>query len=139
MCFIVLVIVRELSDLKILDSFKMVNWVGVRDHVMWQFKKLRVQVHVSPTSTKVVVPLVVGHFSNQQEQQVNNSTLLITEIIVNEPTVDEPRQIALRKFVITDDYVVHLEESYFDLGIGKDPITFLQVKESINFSKWVDT
>lgn len=70
---------------------------------------------------------------------MNNSTPLIAEIIVNEPTVDEPRQIALRKFVITDDYVVHLEESYFDLGIGKDPITFLQVKESINFSKWVDT
>lgn len=49
---------------------------------------VRVQVHVSPTSTKVVVPLVVGHFNNPQEQQVNNSTPLVTEIIVNEPTAD---------------------------------------------------
>ena len=63
---------------------------------------------------------------------------------VNEPIVDEPQEITLRRSqretrsTISDDYMVYLQESEFDIGIDEDPISFSQDIESINSTKWVD-
>ena len=60
---------------------------------------------------------------------------------VNEPTIGESQEIALRmsqrerRSAISDDYVVYLKESEFDLGIDEDPVSFSQAIESVNFTK----
>ena len=43
-----------------------------------------------------------------------------------------------RRPAIIDDYVVYLQESYFDIGIRKDPVSFSQAMESDNSSKWME-
>ncbi|KAL6327955.1 hypothetical protein AAG906_031299 [Vitis piasezkii] len=43
-----------------------------------------------------------------------------------------------RRPAITDDYVVYLQESDFDIGIRKDPISFSQAMESDDSSKWME-
>ena len=43
------------------------------------------------------------------------------------------------RLAISDDYVVYLQESNFDIGINKDPVSFSKVIESDNSSKWIDT
>ncbi|RVW98877.1 Retrovirus-related Pol polyprotein from transposon TNT 1-94 [Vitis vinifera] len=43
-----------------------------------------------------------------------------------------------RRPAITDDYVVYLQESDFDIGIRKDPVSFSQAMESDDSSKWME-
>ncbi len=63
------------------------------------------------------------------------------EYNVNESIVDEPEEIELRRFqreisfAISNDYVVYLQESEFDIGIDEDPVSFSQAIESINSTK----
>ena len=51
--------------------------------------------------------------------------------------VNEQQEVTLRRsqrqrrFAITDDYVVYLQESEFDLGIEADPISFPQAIQSV--------
>ena len=58
--------------------------------------------------------------------------------------VEEPKEVALRrsqrerKFSISDDYMVYLHESDFDIGTIKDPISFSQVLKSVDSIKWMD-
>ena len=40
---------------------------------------------------------------------------------------------------ISDEYVVYLQESDFDLEIDEDPISFSQAMESANSNEWLDT
>ena len=67
--------------------------------------------------------------NNDQEQQMNDFTNHDDDI-VDEPTIDELQEIKLiksqrkRKFAISNDYVVYLKESKFDLGIDNDPVSF---------------
>ena len=39
---------------------------------------------------------------------------------------------------ISDEYVVYLQESDFDLEIDEDPISFSQAMESVNSDRWLD-
>ena len=98
------------------------------------------QVPLPVTSSKVVVHTVVERFNNFHKQQINEPH---NEVTNNEPSVDEPHEIVLRsqrqkKSVISNDYVVYLQESKFDLGIDEDPISFSQAMRSVNSTKWLD-
>ena len=43
-----------------------------------------------------------------------------------------------RKHAISDDYVVYLQESNYDIGIKRDPLSFSQAIESNDSEKWYD-
>ena len=58
--------------------------------------------------------------------------------------VEEPQEIVLRRsqeernFVISDDYMVYLHLSNFDIRTSKDPVSFSQAIKSIDSIKWMD-
>ena len=68
----------------------------------------------------------------------------MNDVITNEPTIDEPHEVALRRSqqqrrnAIWDDYVVYLQELEFDLGIDDNPTSFSQVMKSANYFIWLD-
>ena len=116
-----------------------------------EVRKETPSVSTPSTSYKVVVPTVVQRLHNYQEQQINDQTedtthneVVKIEPTQNEPTLNEPQEIALRrsqrprKSAISDDYVVYLQESEFDLGINEDPVSFSQAMKSGNSEKWLD-
>ncbi len=78
-----------------------------------------------PTSTPItnVVPLVEEHFNNV-EQHLGETLQKGTNSQVSD--ANEPKTVPLRKSVISNDYVIYLQESDFDIGINKDPILFSQ-------------
>ena len=92
---------------------------------------------------EIVVPTIVEP-PNNVEQQINGP-LLHNEMLTNEQVVEEPQEIVLRrsqeerKFVISNDYMVYLHESDFDIGTSKDPISFSQAIKSVDSIKWMDT
>ena len=57
---------------------------------------------------------------------------------------NEPQEIIVRRSqrerrsVISNDYVVYLQESYFDIGINEDPISYSQAINSAESDKWID-
>jgi len=112
---------RFLENGEISDSDKPQNAV---------IQEVRVQVSLPITSKENVVPTVVQSFDNV-EQVIDQS--LHDEIITNEPIIEESQGIALRRSqrerrsAISDDYVVYLQESNFDIGTSKDPVSFLLV------------
>ena len=40
--------------------------------------------------------------------------------------------------MIPNDYIVYLQEHEFDMGLGDDPISLNQVKQSVNSHKWME-
>jgi len=76
-----------------------------------EIKKVRVQVPLTSTSTSRIVVPYVDEAYNDQEEQINDPE------VNNEPIVEQPQEIVLRrsqrekKFAISDDYVVYLQES----------------------------
>ena len=95
------------------------------------------------TSNKIIVPIVVEQ-PNNIEQQINEPSLH-NNMVTNEQMVEEPREVALRRSqrerrsVISDEYVVYLQEFDFDIGSSKDPILFSQALESVASTKWMNT
>ena len=87
-----------------------------------EIQEVRVQIPLTCTSNKVVVPQVVEPINNHEEQQINDP-ITHNEIEINESVIEKPQQIALRrsqrerKSIISNDYVVYLQESEVDLGI----------------------
>ena len=61
-----------------------------------KIKEVRVRVSLPFTSLKDVVPKVVAQPTNQQEQQID-APINLNEAIINEPAIDVPREVALRK------------------------------------------
>jgi hypothetical protein len=88
-------------------------------------QEIGVQVPL-PITSKEVVPTIVESFDNV-EQQANDQSLH-DDIITNEPIIKESQQITLRRSqrewrsAISDDYVVILHGSDFDIGTSKDMI-----------------
>ena len=104
-----------------------------------EIKEVRVRFSLSFTYYKDVVPKVVAQPKNQQEQQINASVNL-NKAIIDEPAVDVPQEVALRKSQrqkrsTIDEYLVYFHESEIDLGIDNDPISFLQAIESNNYHR----
>ena len=66
-------------------------------------------------------------------------------MVTNEQMVEEQQWVALRRsqrerrFAISDEYVVYLQESNFDIESSKDPISFSQALESVDSIKWMNT
>lgn len=109
-----------------------------------EIQEVRVQVSLSSTSSNVVVPQIVERHYNLPEQQINDQTRHI-EVATDEPALNEPQEITLRRSqrqrrpAISDDYVIYLQESEFDLGIAdNDPVSFSQAIGSANSDKWLD-
>jgi hypothetical protein len=104
-------------------------------------QEVRVQVLILITSNKIV-PIVVEQPKNI-EQQINEPSLH-NNMGTNEQMVEEPQGVALRRSqrerrsAISDEYVVYLQESDFDIGSSKDPISFSQVLESVDSTKWMN-
>ena len=100
------------------------------------------QVPLPITSKEIVVPTIVESFDNV-EQQINDQSLS-NEIINNDPIMEEPQQSTLRRSqrerrpAITDDYVVYLQESDYDIGTSKDLVSFSQAISCSDSDKWID-
>ncbi|RVW16631.1 Retrovirus-related Pol polyprotein from transposon TNT 1-94 [Vitis vinifera] len=75
--------------------------------------------------TQVMEPIQVHEEVTQQPQ---------------EPQVQVPlrKSTRERRSTISHDYVVHLEEHEFDMGLEDDPISVSQVKQSSNSEKWIE-
>lgn len=97
-----------------LGSLKMAKLVGVWNHERWKSKK-KMQVPLRVTSFKVVVPIVV-EIINEFQEQINNP-VPHNEVVNNKLMAAEQQEIALRRSqrqrrsVISDDYIVYLQES----------------------------
>jgi hypothetical protein len=71
--------------------------------------------------------------------------VVIHEAVTNEPIVDGPQEVVLRRSqrvkrsAISDNYVVYLQESDFDIGKCKDPVSFSQAIESNDSAKWINS
>ncbi|XP_022846239.1 uncharacterized protein LOC111368978 [Olea europaea var. sylvestris] len=109
-----------------------------------EIQEVRIQVSLPSTSSNVVVPQIVKRHENLPEQQINGQTPH-NEVATDEPALNEPQEITLkrsqrqRRPAISDDYVVYLQGSEFDLGIvDDDPVSFSQAIESANSDKWLD-
>ena len=96
------------------------------------------QVPMPITSNKIVVPIVVEQ-PNNIKQQINEPSLH-NNMVTIEQMVEEPQGVALRRSQrerrssISDEYVVYLQESDFDIGLSKDLISFSQALESVDFT-----
>ena len=95
-----------------------------------------------PGVTQIVHPATNEQSNDLPEQQINDQPL--HDEVISEPTNDIPTEVALRRSqrqrrsAISDDYMVYLQESDFDIGIDKDPVSFSQAINSPNSSKWVE-
>ena len=113
-------------------------------------KEMRVQIPLTCIPNQAILPPIVTQViepinkpDEQYEGQIND---LIThnEIAINEPRVDEPQPIALRRSqrenrsAIPNDYVVYLHKSESDLGIENDLVTFSQAMNDVNSNKWLE-
>ncbi|KAK0597574.1 hypothetical protein LWI29_026639 [Acer saccharum] len=94
-------------------------------------EEVRVQVPLPLASKNIVDPNVIVH---NNDQQINDEPLH-NEIVTTEPTVEEPREIALRRSqrekrsAISNDYMVYLQESDYDIGMDNDPVSYQQAIE----------
>ncbi|KAA0036645.1 Retrovirus-related Pol polyprotein from transposon TNT 1-94 [Cucumis melo var. makuwa] len=108
-----------------------------------EIQEVRVEIPSSITSSQVVVPVFVDSVNNPQEQQINVQTPH-NDIVTNEPVTEGPLEIELRRSVrsrrsaTSDDYLVYLHESEFDLSIDNDPVSFSQAIKEDNSTKWLD-
>ena len=65
-------------------------------------------------------------------------------MVTNEQMVEDLLGVALRRSqrerrsAISNEYVVYLQESDFDIGSSKDPISFSQTLESVDSTKWMN-
>jgi len=103
-----------------------------------EIKKARVQVPLTSTSTSSIVVPHVDEAHNDQEDQINDPE------VNNEFVVEQPQEIVLRisqrekKYAISDDYVVYLQELENDLSIVNDPVSFSEAINGNNSDKWLD-
>jgi hypothetical protein len=106
-------------------------------------QEVRMQVPMPITSNKIVVPIIFEQPNNIQ-QQINEPSLH-NNMVTNEQMVEEPQEVALRRSqrerrsAISDEYVVYLQESDFDIGSSTDPILLSQALESVDSTKWMNT
>jgi hypothetical protein len=106
-------------------------------------QEVRVQVPVPMASKEIFVPIIDEQPDNI-EQQINEPPCH-NEAVTSEPIVDGPQEVVLRrsqmdkKSTISDDYVVYLQESDFDIGTCMDPISFSQAIESNDSAKWINS
>ncbi|RVW62715.1 Retrovirus-related Pol polyprotein from transposon TNT 1-94 [Vitis vinifera] len=105
-------------------------------------EEIRVDIPPPFLPQEIIVPQPVQQV--EENEQHNRDGSLPPENIAIENAVEPPQPAPLRRSqrerrpAITDDYVVYLQESDFDIGIRKDPVSFSQAMESDDSSKWMD-
>ena len=105
-------------------------------------QEVRVQAPMPITLNKIVVSIVFEQPNNIQ-QQINELSLH-TNMVTNEQMVEKPQGVALRRSqrerrsAISDEYVVYLQESNFDIGSITDPISLSQALKSVYSIKWIN-
>ena len=91
---------------------------------------------------EIIVPQPVQQV--EENEQHNRDGSLPPKNIAIENAVEPPQPAPLRRSQrerrpgIIDGYVVYLQESHFDIGIRKDPVSFSQAMESDDSSKWME-
>ena len=104
-------------------------------------EEIRVDIAPLFLPQEIIVPQPVQQV--EENEQHNRDGSLPPENIAIENAVEPPQPTPLRRsqrerrHAITDDYVVYLQESDFDIGIRKDPVSFSQAMESDDSSKWM--
>ncbi|RVW22816.1 Retrovirus-related Pol polyprotein from transposon TNT 1-94 [Vitis vinifera] len=105
-------------------------------------EEIRVDIPPPFLPQEIIVPQPVQQV--EDNEQNNRDGSLPLENIAIENAVEPPQPALLRRSqrerrpAITDDYVVYLQESDFDIGIRKDPVSFSQAMESDDSSKWME-
>ena len=111
------------------------------------FEEIRVDVPTFDPYRKVVVPQTIPQAEENEQHDENPSPPHVSplhEDTTIENIVEPPQPAVLRrsqrerKPAIPDDYMVYLQESDFDIGINKDPVSFSQAMNSDDSSKWVN-
>ena len=104
-------------------------------------EEIRVDIPPLFLPQEIIIPQLVQQV--EENEQHNRDGSLPPENIAIENAVEPPQPAPLRRSqrerrpAITDDYVVYLQESNFDIGIRKDPVLFSQAMESDDSSKWM--
>jgi len=103
-----------------------------------EIKEVRVNILLPinvPTSTQIAnIVSVVEEDFDITEQHMDETLHEETNSHISDK--NEPQEMPLRKSqrvrksAISDDYVVYLQESDFDIGLNKDPVSFSQAIES---------
>ncbi|RVW35834.1 Retrovirus-related Pol polyprotein from transposon TNT 1-94 [Vitis vinifera] len=105
-------------------------------------EEIRVDIPPPFLPQEIIVPQPVQQV--EDNEQNNRDGSLPLENIAIENVVEPPQPAPLRRSqrerrpAITDDYVVYLQESDYDIGIRKDPVSFSQAMESDDSSKWME-
>ena len=105
-------------------------------------EEIRVDIPPLFLPQEIIVPQPVQQV--EENEQHNRDGSLPPENIAIENIVKPPQPTPLRRSqrerrpAITDDYVVYLQESDFDIGIRKDPVSFSQAMEGDDSSKWME-
>ena len=100
---------------------------------------MRVLVPLPITSNEIVVLTIFEQPNNVEKQIIE--PLPHNEMFTNERVVEEPQEVAVRRSlqeresVISDDYMVYLYESDFDIRISKDPVSFSLAIRSVDSIK----
>ena len=105
-----------------------------------EIKEVRVQIPLAFASRSKVITTSVITTNSNEEVQHNDEPM-----IHNEPIVEEPQEVALRKSqrerrpAISNDYVVYLHEIETNLSINdNDPVSFSQAISYDNSEKWLN-
>ena len=111
---------------------------------------MRVQIPLTCIPNQAILPPIDSHViesvnnpDEQYEGQINDP-ITHNEIVINEPGVDEPQPIALRRsqrekrLAIPNDYMVYLHKSESDLKIENDPMTFSKAMDDVSSNKWLE-
>ena len=103
-------------------------------------EEIRVDIPPLFLPQEIIVPQHVQQV--EENEQHNRDGSLPPENIAIENAIEPPQPAPLRRSqrrpAITDDYVVYLQESDFDIGTRKDPVSFSQAMESDDSSKWME-
>ena len=105
-------------------------------------EEIRVDIPPLFLPQEIIVPQPVEQV--EENEQHNRDGSLPPENIAIENVEEPPQPAPLRRSqrerrpAITNDYVVYLQESDFDIGIRKDPISFSQAMESDDSSKLME-
>ncbi|WJZ82589.1 hypothetical protein VitviT2T_002334 [Vitis vinifera] len=105
-------------------------------------EEIRVDIPPPFLPQEIIVPQPIQQV--KENEQHNRDSSLPPENIAIENAVEPPQPAPLRRSqrerrpAIIDDYVVYLQESDFDIGIRKDPVSFSQAMESDDSSKWME-
>ncbi|CAL9126122.1 unnamed protein product, partial [Musa textilis] len=98
---------------------------------------------ISSPIREIVVPQINERI-DEGEQQNNIDELSHAVDVAADGLVEQSQLAALRKsqrkrkHAISDDYVVYLQESDYDIGIKGDPLSFSQAIEGNDSEKWYD-